>query len=78
MRYYRLNAAGIAAVKKWALQFDWSPDATVDEIATAIENRSEGEGLEIEMRGPNYKGWNNGLIFYTPEPGHVELTEETE
>ena len=78
MSYYTLTPAGIAAVQKWAMQFYWNPDAVVDEIASVIESRSEGESLEVEMRGPNYKGWNNGLVFYRPEPDHVELTEETE
>ena len=75
MRYYTLTPAGIAAAKKWALQFDWNPDATVDEINNAIENTSEGESLKVEMRGPNYKGWGNGLVWFSPEPHHVELTE---
>jgi len=78
MRHYRLTPPGIAAVQKWALRYDWNPDATVAEIDEIMHNRCEGEGLEIEMRGPNYKGWNNGLVWFSPEPHHVELMPEDE
>jgi hypothetical protein len=78
MRYYKLTPPGIAAVKKWALQYDWNPDATVAEIDEILHNRSEGEGLEIELRGPNYRGWNDGLVWFSPEPHHVELMPENE
>lgn len=77
---YQLNNKGRIAVAEWIAdnKIDWIVSAVIDEIDEILANRSEGESLEIEMRGPNYRGWNDGLVWFSPEPHQVELMPEDE
>jgi len=78
MQYWQLTPAGVAAAKDFAAKHAWNADATIDEIAQDLENRGPHECLDVEMRGPNYKGWGQGLVWFSPEPHHVELITEHE
>jgi hypothetical protein len=77
---YQLNEKGRMSVGQWLYtnKIDWIVSAVIDKIDETLANRSEGESLEVEMRGPNYRGWNNGLVWFSPEPHHVELMPENE
>jgi hypothetical protein len=71
---YKLNDKGRISVGEWLYtnKIAWSVYAVMDEIDAALANRSEGESLEVEMRGPNYRGWNDGLIYFTPAADEIE------
>lgn len=72
---YQLNTKGEAAAKAWINDKapGWDEAATLAEIDEVLANRSEGESLEVEMRGPNWKGGNMGLIFFTPAEDEVDF-----
>lgn len=71
---YELNKSGIEAVKTWLADngLSWNLSATLDEIDEYLNNRSEGEDLEVEMRGPK------GLLFFKPSENDVDKIEITE
>jgi hypothetical protein len=75
---YQLNTAGEAAVARWIKEIgaNWSLPATCAEIDEVLANRSEGESLEVEMRGPNWKGGNTGLVFFCPTADEVESFDD--
>lgn len=78
MQYWQLTPAGVDAAKNFAAEYGWSADGTIDQIEEVLGNRGPHESLEVEMRGPNYKGWGQGLVWFSPEPHHVELITENE
>jgi hypothetical protein len=71
---YQLNNKGRTAVAEWIAdnKIDWTVSAVIDEIDETLANRSEGESLEVEMRGPNFRGWMNGIVYFTPSADEVE------
>lgn len=74
---YKLNDKGRQAVRDWIQEQapHWNEWATIEKIDDALANRSAGESLEIEMRGPNWSGGNDGLIFFTPDQNQVDFIE---